>query len=235
MNYNYLDIANSIPMYLVTLFILLLLLVQAIFFFSLAKSRATELNVDKKVIWKAVKASAVTTIVPSIAIIIGLISLAPVMGIPVSWARLGMAGSMMYELTVAAIGAQTMGATLGGDGYTAQAFANSVWLMTLGVVPGFLYALLFLRRYKQSVRKAVSKDTTLQTLILTTILVSVQVNFIILPVLSGGSPRSAVLIAGCIMAVLTFMIIKFRQNWLKEYALSFSMVAAIIAVILFNV
>ncbi len=232
---SYLEIANSTPMYLATATILLLLLVQAIVFFVMAKRRAEELNISKQIIWKGIKAAALTTIVPSIAIIIGLISLAPVLGIPVSWARLGMAGSMMYELTVAAMGAQAMGASLGGDGYTVQAFANSVWLMTLGVMPVFLLAVLFLRKYKQGVKKAVSKDTTFQTLILTSILVSVQVNFIAPPILTGGSPLNAVLVSGGIMAILTILIVKFKQSWLREYALSFSMIAAIVVVILFNV
>ncbi|MBS7525190.1 DUF5058 family protein [Fusibacter paucivorans] len=232
---NYLEIANSRPMYLVTLFILVLLMAQAVIFFRMAMKRAKELKIEKQVIHKAVKAAAITTIVPSIAIIIGLISLSPILGIPVSWARLGMAGSMMYELTVAAIGAQAMGTELGGAMYSPQAFANSVWLMTLGVTPGFVLAVLFLRKYKSGIKKAVSKDTTFQTLILTTILVSVQMNFIAPAVIGGGNALNAVVIAAVVMAVLTVCMVKLKWSWLKEYALSISMITAVGAIVLMQI
>jgi hypothetical protein len=181
-----------------------------------------------------VKAASITTVIPSIAIIVGLISLAPAMGVPISWARLGMAGSLMYELTGASIGAKTMGAELGAASYTPQAFANSVWLMTMGVVPAFIYAILFLRKYKKRVRKAVSKDTRLQNVILTTILVCVQISFVIPAIFSGGSSASAVVIAAAVMALMIFIIVRFDAKWLREYALSASMLIAVIAVILLN-
>lgn len=228
---NYIEIANSLPLFLVTITILLVLTAQAITFFLIAKKRSQELNIDKAIIRKAIKASAITTVVPSIAIIIGLISLAPVLGLPVSWARLGMAGSMMYELTVAAIGAQTMGTSLGAETYTAAAFANSVWLMTVGILPAFIMAVLFLKKYKKTLKTVVSKDRTKQTLILTTILVAVQVNFITPSALAGGIPLIAVVVSATLMFAFLTLITKFKKVWLREYALSFSMIGAVVAVI----
>ncbi|MBF4692216.1 DUF5058 family protein [Fusibacter ferrireducens] len=231
---NYLEIANSPLLYVITIIILTVLSAQAIIFYRLAQKRAKELNIDKKTIRKVVKAASITTVIPSIAIIVGLISLAPAMGVPISWARLGMAGSLMYELTGASIGAKTMGAQLGAANYTPQAFANSVWVMTIGVVPAFLYAIFFLRKYKKRVKEAVSKDTRLQNVIITTILVCVQISFVLPALFSGGSSAYAVGIAAAVMAIMTFIIVKFKAKWLREYALSTSMLMAVVVVILLN-
>jgi len=196
-----------------------------------AKKQLESMKVDKKVVRKVIKASAITTIIPSVAIIMGLISLSPSMGVPVSWARLGMAGSLMYELTIASIGAQTMGAQLGSSSYTSQAFANSVWLMTIGVVPSFIFAIFFLKKYKEGVKKAVSKDTRLQKIVIGTILVCVQVSFVLPAGFAGGGSLLAVLVSVGIMGILSILIVKFKQIWLREYALSLSMLLAVVAVI----
>jgi hypothetical protein len=123
---------------------------------------------------------------------------------------------------------------LGSAAYTGQAFANSVWLMSLGVVPAFIYAMLFLRKYKSSVKKAVSKDNTVQKVILTTILVVVQVSFVVPAVSAGGSSLIAVLVAAAIMTLFLYLIEKKGIKALREYALSLSMLAAVVVVILAN-
>ncbi|MTI67383.1 MAG: DUF5058 family protein [Firmicutes bacterium] len=232
---SYLEIANSKILYVIVICILGLLFTQAIFFYRMARKRALELNISSEKIRKATKAASISSIIPSIAIIIGLIAISPALGIPISWARLGMAGSLMYEITVAAIGGKSMGAAgLGQAGYTPQAFANSVWLMTLGVMPTFLLPILLLKKYKTQVKKATSKDSTFQNLILGTILICVQATFVIPPIFKGGNGLLAVVVASGLMAILTYAIVKWKQIWLKEYALSFSMIIAIVAVILFN-
>lgn len=232
---NYLEIANSPILYLVTFIILGILVTQGVLFFFMARKRAKELNIEDSVIKKAVKAGVITTILPSVAVVIGLISLAPALGIPISWARLGMAGSMMYELTAASVGAQAMGTTLGSATYTGQAFANSVWMMSIGVVPAFIYGILLLRKYKTSIKKAVSKDNTTQNIILGTILVTVQVSFVVPAVMGGSSSLMAVIVAALIMTLLLYLIGKKGFKALREYALSISMLTAVVVVILANI
>jgi hypothetical protein len=230
---DYLEIANSPTLYMIAAVILVFVLVQAAIFYRLAVQRAKVLNIPLEKIRKVRRAATIATIVPSLAVVIGLIAIAPSLGIPISWARLAMAGSLIYEIIVATIGGQVMGAeSLGGAGYTAQAFANSVWLMTLGVLPSYFLVIFFLKRYKAEIQKRAATDQTWQGIFATTIFISVFAALAIPYTLKGGDELTATVVAALSMLILALIIAKLKQNWLKEYALSFSMIAAITAVIL---
>jgi hypothetical protein len=232
---DYLEVANSTTLYIVVLIILAILMGQAVIFYRMALKRAKEINIAPEKIKKATRSAMIATIVPSLAIVVALITIAPALGIPVSWARLGMAGSMMYEIIVATLGGQVMGAeSLGGPGYTGQAFANSVWLMTLGVFPAYVAVIVFLKPYKAALQKRAAADQAWQGIFATTIFISVFAALAVPYTLKGGDELTATLAGGASMLVLALAIAKFKLNWLKEYALSFSMIAAIVVVILKN-
>lgn len=233
---EHLSAANSTSMFLAVVFLLVCVIFQALFFYSLARKRAKELNISSDIIKTASRAAIISSIVPSIAIIIGLFTLAPVLGIPVSWARLSMIGSLVYEVIAATIGATTMGAEgLGKAGFTPQAFANSVWVMTIGVYPPLLITFLFLKKYKRTVKEKASKDSTWNGLMVSTIMIALFSNFLVPSVLQGGNGRLAVIISGLTMGLLTYVITKFKVKWLNEYALSFSMIAAMAVIVLINI
>jgi len=232
---NYLEIANAPILFVVVGFILLLLCTQSIVFYKMSKKEALAIGVPAEKMKKAVQTASVNSIVPSIAIIIGLISLSPALGLPISWARLAMVGSLMYETTAAGIAAQVGGSSL--NELTPTLFATIACVMTLGVLPAFLYPVLFLRPYKAGLKKAAKKDTTLMNLLISTILMCVYVSFIAPPVLSGGAGRTAAIVSAVIMALFTVIIniAKGKANWLKEYAVSLSLIGAIVFIIVTSI
>ena len=68
---------------------------------KMAWGRCLELGISKQKIKDVIKSSVLFSIVPSISIVIGLFSLAAVLGVPWPWFRLSVVGSVSYELMAA--------------------------------------------------------------------------------------------------------------------------------------
>lgn len=83
-----------------------------------AYKHALELGITREKLKLVITSSAIYSVVPSISIVIGLFSLASVLGVPWSWFRLSVVGSVTYELMAA-----DMVAT--GTGYESVAALNA--------------------------------------------------------------------------------------------------------------
>src|SRR5699024_7958696 len=91
---------------------------------------------------KIVKSSIIFTIVPSIAIVIALFSLASVLGIPWSWFRLSVVGSLAYELMAAEM-------TVTGAGYDSlgqfvasgdiSSVGTIMFVMSISIIGGIVF------------------------------------------------------------------------------------------------
>lgn len=57
--------------------------------------------------------------------------------------------------------------------------------------------------------------------------------FIADPVTKGGLPLITLLCGAGIMTLIAILISRFKQNWLKEFALAFSMIGAMMCTIFF--
>lgn len=235
----YLENANAPIIYIIVLLILSFLTFQSVYIFLLTKKRAKELGIEEKLLKKAMRSSAVTTIVPALAIVVGLITLAPVLGLPISWARLAMVGALQYELMSANIGAQAMGAEGLSAGLTPEAFTNAVWVMTTGVITLPLLTVLFYKKVRKTITSSSGKNNAWLGILVSAIMVSVFANYAIGPVVSltKGFNNSFLAVAASSISMYIFMAVinKTKANWLKEYTLSFSMIIALVVVIFFGV
>ena len=81
-------IVNSWWMYLLGIIVVLFVLGISVFFIIKAFKDAKELNMDTKMLKKVIFNSAIFTILPSIAILIGIVALSGQIGIPLPWIRL---------------------------------------------------------------------------------------------------------------------------------------------------
>ena len=94
---TFIEIMNSPLLYaMVGAAIVYILLFCAI---TLRKSyrHALEIGITKEKIRTAIVSSAIYTIVPSISVVVGLFSLATVIGVPWSWFRLSVVGSVTQQ------------------------------------------------------------------------------------------------------------------------------------------
>ena len=229
---EHLAIANSPALFAAIAVLLIGVFVMAFAFFRMASARAMELGVEKSTTSKVIRSAATTSIIPSVAIILGLMTLIPVLGVPVAWGRLSIVGSLMYEVLTATVGATSAGAEgLGRAGFTPEAWANSVWIMTIGVIPGLLLATFALKKYKETISKATAKNALWQGVFVGTIMIAVFANFSVPAIFKGGDDLLAVVVSAATMGLLTLISKKSKASWLGEYSLSLSIIMALVAII----
>lgn len=124
---DYLQIANSWPVWLCAGACVAFIVVQAVAFAKLCYKNAPLVGLSKADCSKSFQCGMVTAIGPSLSCFIGAISMITVVGGPLAWMRLSMIGAAPTELTAATTGAAAYGVELGGAGYDIYAMANS-WL-----------------------------------------------------------------------------------------------------------
>ena len=231
---GYLSIANQPILYGVVILLLLLIFLQAWVYIRMALKKAKELGIGRERLAAAVKTAAVTSVIPSIAIIIALMTLAPVLGIPVAWGRLSVIGSLSYELLAANMGAEASGAVLGGSGYDASAFLTSVCAMTAGSFVSLSLTFLFFKAYKRGLNRRLEKsgDTGWGKIMIAAIIVSMYARFMAEPVSTGGIGLATMAISALAMIGFGLLIKNGRNAWLKDFAVSFSMIIAMVSAVL---
>jgi hypothetical protein len=232
---GYLDIANTKILFILVIIVILFVLGQAFVFLAKAWREGIKIGMDKGKMVNAIKSSAVFSIVPSLPIILSLIAMVPVLGLPFPWLRLSVIGSAPYELMAADIGAKSMGIKgLGAAGYTDKVFANSLWIMTVGILWGLMIVIFFLKRFQKGMNKIKKKDSKWLEIMISALYFGMLCTFIGQPVVEGGVALLTLISSAAIMAILGILIKKFKMNWLTNFALSISMVGAMVLAIIFS-
>lgn len=129
---KYLEIANSPWVWLACGLCVAWVLLQSILFVRKSLKMGKELGITSDQIKSTVKVAAVTSIGPSMGIVVGMVALLVSLGGPIAWYRLSYIGSVAYETTASELGAQAAGEALGALSPTG--FATAVWTMTLGAM-----------------------------------------------------------------------------------------------------
>lgn len=137
---------NSPIIFVFVAIIILFVLAQSIFFLARAIKRAKEKKMDFKVIKKTIISSAIFTIAPAVAILIGVIALSKSLGLAVPWLRLSVIGSLSYETVAANNTLLELGLSSGTAVADASAFVTIVWVMTLGIAIGLILVPLLTKK-----------------------------------------------------------------------------------------
>ena len=232
---NYLDIANNNFVFIVCGLAILFILSQAVVFLVLAWKRGLVLGMSINTMKNTIKSSAIFSIVPSIPIVLSLMAMVPILGIPFPWLRLSIVGSAPYELISADIGAKSMGvAGLGGEGYTAQVFANSMWVMSIGIIWGLVYCIFFMKKYQKKLKKVKQKDSSWAAILVSALNFGMLSVYIGPPVIEGGLPFITLICGALIMIVITYIIKKLKAEWLSNFSLALSMLGAMACAVIAN-
>ena len=138
-------------------------------FFLRAKKRAKELGIADEKVKATIKSSLVFSIVPSIAVIIGLITLTPLLGIPWPWFRLSVVGSLPYELTAADLAVKGLGyqdLTAYQASADPSAIGTIMFTMTISILGGMIFNIFFLEKYHKKVSGVGTKSSPFRELAL---------------------------------------------------------------------
>ena len=106
---NYLETVNSLPFYLIVAAVLIFVVAMCVVVLVKSYKAGIALGMDPKDLKKVMTSSATFTLLPSISILLGVVALSGSLGVPFSWLRLSVIGSLQYELNVADIAAKAYG------------------------------------------------------------------------------------------------------------------------------
>ena len=209
------------------------------FVFLIKSYRAgIKLGMDKKVLKKAITSSATFTLLPSISILLGVIALSGSLGVPFSWLRLSVIGSLQYELNVAEIAAQSTGLTgLRLEELSPEHFITIALVMTVGILGGIICCIFFLKGYMQKLKAKPKKEssgkpgfgahaTTAMFVDLCATFVGSYVGKAIPRDGSDVMPLVVAVAAACAMAVFEYLIQKKGKAALENFSLAASMLIA---------
>lgn len=156
---DFYDLVNSSLLYILVAIVIIYVFFLAFYFAKKAWNRALELGYTKKDLQKVIKSTISATIVPSIAIVIGLFTLVTALGVPFPWLRLSVIGSVSYELIVS----ESATAALVGNSNASLAdvplenLTAVMFVMTLSITGG-LFTLLFFGKKIQNKINDLSED-----------------------------------------------------------------------------
>lgn len=224
--------------YLIVGLIFSYVLLQSVVFLVKARKRAFELNFTKEQIRKTITSSMIFSIAPSMAILFGLVILTKIFGPMVAGLRLGTLGALTYELPAATNVIQgVFGLSIGSAAITSEMIVTALWVMTLGCIPPLLIVPLFLKKISTKFDEIKEKDSAWKNIMMDALflgMISAFVGYVVAPItneITGETYISLLAImvllssAGLII-LLGYAMKKFKQDWLKNYALPLSMISS---------
>jgi hypothetical protein len=221
-------------MYIIVTVVIVFVIVESVYFLIKAWNRAKKIGMAAEVLKKAVISSAIFTIAPAIAILLGVIALSKALGFPLPWLRLSVIGALTYETTAAATAASVQGVSLSNLITDPQIFSAIAWVMTLGIIPGLVLVPLFSRRIEKGLTNIKTRDRKWSDIFMSALflgMISAFLGMIFATInkgLTGWIPVFVMFASALIMTICGLLIKKLKMKWLEDYALPLSLLGAMV-------
>ncbi len=141
-------------LYAIGAFVAFFIIAGALFFAFKAYQQSKKLNMPKQMVKKVVISSISFSILPSIGIFIGVITMSGLLGLPLPWIRLSVLGALHYELMAVDVASHGVTAAT----MTVQNFVTIAFVMTISIIWGSLFTLFFFKKYQSKVVNKVAGD-----------------------------------------------------------------------------
>ena len=227
------DFKNSGFMYLLGILVGLFVIAQSVYFLVKAVRRSRQLGISGSVVKRTIASSAVFAILPSVSILLGLITLANTLGLPLPWIRLSVLGAVTYELPAATVALNALGESISAPVSGPLAFNMVAWVMTLGCITPLIIIPLFLKKIQGSVHNLRRKDSHWGDLFLTAMFLGMISAFLGMGISDGLLSILTLLTSAAIMAVCGIFVKVLKVKWLENFALPISMLGAMALSILY--
>ncbi len=245
---NYLETVNSVPFYLIVAAVLTFVVAMCVIFLVKSYKAGIALGMDPKDLKKVMTSSATFTLLPSISILLGVIALSGTLGVPFSWLRLSVIGSLQYELNVAEIAATAYGLTgLRIDQMSMPAFVTVALVMTGGILGGLFCSIFFLKKYLGKLSSKPKKTETGEkkpsfgdhaTTAMFVGLCAAYIGSYVGRLMPGEyfdiMPLFTAIVSAIVMAVFEYLIQKKNMSTLENFSLAASMLVAMAAAVVFQ-
>ena len=125
------QIMESPGMWLACSLIIICILVQAIGFVRIGLKGSKSLGMDQSRVKQGIKAAMLTSVGPSLAQVVILVSMLAVLGTPNSFMRINDIGAPRSELTQIGNAAAVYGVEVGTGSFTTEVFTAALWSMAI--------------------------------------------------------------------------------------------------------
>jgi len=235
---------NSPVLYVIVGAIIALVMGQSVFFLVRAIKRARELGVTKETIRKTVSSSAVFTIAPAVAVLVGVVALSKSLGVALPWLRLSVIGSITYETVAAGNALEAAGMGAGTTVTDPAIFITIAWVMTVGIAAGLILVPFVTKKLQGGMSKIGMKDKKWGEIFNNAMFLGMisaflgyvfcDVGLIVKGDTSGLIPVCVMAVSSVVMAVCGLMATKLKIRWLTDYALPLSLVVGMASAIPFT-
>ncbi len=240
---------NSGTMYLICGTIIAFVAAVCVVFALRAWRAGKAIGMDRAVMLKVIRSSASFSVLPAVAILLGVIALSGALGIPWPWLRLSVIGALHYETQVAHGAAEQVGIELTGEAMTAQAFSTIALLMSACIMWGMVLNLFFNKKYSSRLQKrgtGEKKGRSFGDMAMTAMfigLVSAYIGSYIGSLVSGkarfdlaGDPVPLLCALAAAAGMMLFTRLAGRKNlkWMEDFSLALAMLVGMAAAILFR-
>lgn len=229
---------NSSFLYVLAVCVIVFVLAQSVYFLIRAYRRGKAIGMETAVLKRTILSTAVFTIAPAISILLGVVTLSKFLGIPLPWIRMSVIGAITYELPAATSTANALGISLSETITDPKVYSAIAWVMTLGILPSIVLPPILMKRIQGGVIKIKNKDSKWGDIFMTAMflgMISAFLGMVFADVrkgLAGFIPIFVLLVSAFIMCICGLLIKKCNMKWLETYALSISMVGAMIFAVL---
>lgn len=223
---------NDSFLYIIVAIVIAFVIAESVVFLMKAWRRGKEIGLSGAIMKKTLLSSALFTIAPAVAILLGVIALSKSLGFPLPWLRLSVIGALTYETTAAATAAAAQGVTLGSQITDPRVFSAIAWVMSLGIIPGLVLVPVFGKKIENGVMKIKSKDSKWGDIFMTSLflgMISAFLGVIFASVgegLTGWIPVFVMLASAVLMLLCGLLRKATGAKWIEDYALPIAMLGA---------
>lgn len=232
---------NSPILFVIVAIIIAAVLGQSVYFLVRALKRAKQIGIKSDVLKKTIISSAIFTIAPAVAILVGVVALSKSLGVALPWLRLSIIGSITYE-TVAANNALTaLGIDSGSQITDPNVFVTVIWVMTIGIAAGLILVPFVTKKIQGGIVKIGMKDKKWGEILNNAMflgMISAFLGYVFCDVglifkgdTSGLIPVCVMAVSAVLMAVCGAVTLKFKVRWINDYALPISLVGGMASAI----
>ena len=225
---------NSTFMYVLAAIVIIFVLAQSIFFLIRASRQAKSIGITSATVWKTIGSTALFTLAPAFSIMLGVVTLAKFLGLPLPWIRLSVIGAITYELPAATSTANALGVSLSETVTDPKVFTAIAWVMTLGIMPSIILPPILTKKIQNGIVKIQTKDAKWGDIFMTSLfmgMISAFSGMVFSHVregLPGLLPVAVLVVSALAMGICGLLIKKAKITWLENYAMPISMIVGMV-------
>lgn len=235
MQYDYLEIANSGLLWIACIPAVLWVLLQSFIFGRKSVVEGKRMGMTTDDFKKATRSTMVAAIGPCFVMFGGMIALMVNIGAPMAWLRLNFIGASAYELFAADFAAKGVGAELGTASMNVNALLNIAWVMPLGCLGWVAFSGLFADKMDKVNKVMGGGNTAIVVIMGIAAIIGAFASLSLQQAMPFNTRTYAVIASAITMALITIYNKKHNKQWLKEWGISISMVAGMIAAVIMHV